>query len=450
MLPGQIAAVRWSIATERADAHGAIEYARQALSHLPQTEAFMRSLAAFNLGDAYFLTGEVIEASTAFSDAVDLSIASGSLHMVTMSSANLARTLILRGRLHEADQCCERALKVAADLSESPAKVKPTLGILYAYLGHLRRERDDLVAAEGHLDQALELGQQSGYVEVLAATYWALAQFHRAQADVHAGLAILERAIETVADPSLTAMRRLLLAERAELMVVLDRLEDAERWAREHRVGEVVEFGFPQERECLSLVRLRLARGEISEATDLLARLLSAAKAAGRYGSVIEILALQALALQEGGRHTAALSALEQALALAEPEGYVRTFADQGPPMAALLREVGASGIAPLYVARLLLAIASPGQASPEPISGRKSASDREFGMLSSRAGLLTDREVEVLRLLAGGASNQGIATALTVSVGTVKAHISHILGKIGAHNRTEAVVRARARGLLQ
>ena len=112
VLQGQIAAVRASIAAERADARRTIEYARQALSHLPSSEPFMRSLAAFNLGDAYLLTGDVVPAGAAFADAVELSLSTGSLHMVAVSSANLARTLMLRGRLREAERVCLRALKV--------------------------------------------------------------------------------------------------------------------------------------------------------------------------------------------------------------------------------------------------------------------------------------------------------------------------------------------------
>ncbi|MCL5960549.1 MAG: LuxR C-terminal-related transcriptional regulator, partial [Chloroflexi bacterium] len=281
--------------------------------------------------------------------------------------------------------------------------------------------------------------------------YWALAQLHRAQADVMAGLAMIERAIETVQDNGLTVMRRLLLAERAELLVALARLEDAENWAREHRVGEAVDFGLPHERECLSLVRLRLARGEVAEAVKLLARLLGPAETAGRFGVVIEILALQALALQESGKLTLAQSSMERALALAEPEGFIRTFADHGEPMGALLRQVAARGIASEYVARLLAAIASPGRSAPPGGSTHHGpASDLGAAMMRSGAEPLTAREIEVLRLLAGGASNLVIAGELTVSVGTVKAHISHILGKIGAGNRTEAVALARKLGLLE
>ena len=449
ILQGQIAVVRASIASERADAQRTIKYARQALAHLPSSEPFMRSLAAFNLGDAYLLTGDVVPASAAFADAVDLSLTTGSLHMAVVSSANLARTELLRGRLREAERACQRALKVVAEVSEAPARTVPTVGMLYAYLGHLRREQGDLEGAGHYLRQALELGEQSGYVEVLAATYWALAGVHRAQADVQAGLAMIERAIETVHGQSLTVMRRLLLAERADLLVALARLEEAESWAREHRVGEVADFGLPGEREWLSLVRLRLARDEAAEAVSLLTRLLGPAEAAGRFGVVIEILALQALALQASGKLTPALSALEQALVLAGPEGYLRTFADHGEPMAMLLRQVAARGVASLYVARLLAAIQGSGVRDQGAAGERDAPPNPGPRLLPPGVEPLTAREVEVLRLLAAGASNQRIADELTVSIGTVKAHTSHILGKIGAGNRTEAVARARELGLL-
>jgi LuxR family transcriptional regulator, maltose regulon positive regulatory protein len=336
--------------------------------------------------------------------------------------------------------------------------------MLYAYLGQLRRELDDLEGAGRYLGQALELGTRSGYVEALAASYWALAQLRRAQLDVPAGLAMIDRAIETVEGHSLTEMRRLLLAERAELLVALGRLDEAESWARALRVEESLEPGLSQERESLSLVRLRLARGEVDEAAKLLARLLGPAESGGRFGVVIELLALQALALYQSGRLTPALSSLERALVLAEPEGYVRTFADHGESMSELLRRMATRAVSPEYVARLLGAIESPGRAAPEPTrpagSDARSANepamrpaladDAESGIERSEVETLTARELEVLRLLITGAPNQKIADELAVSVGTVKAHVSHILGKLGAHSRTEGVARARALGLLE
>jgi LuxR family maltose regulon positive regulatory protein len=260
---------------------------------------------------------------------------------------------------------------------------------------------------------------------------------------------MIERAIQTVQEPSLTVMRRLLLAERADLLVALRRLEDAERWAREHRVGEVLDFGLPGERECLSLARLRLARGEVAEAVNLLGRLRSPAEAAGRCGVLIEILALQALALHQGGKLQQALSSIEKALVLAEPEGYIRTFADHGEPMGVLLRQLAGRGFAPQYIARILTAIVSPGRSAGRPAAGPAPKKENEAPATPDGTKPLTARELEVIRLLAGGASNQRIANELTVSVGTVKAHISHILGKMEAGNRTEAVARARKLGLL-
>jgi LuxR family maltose regulon positive regulatory protein len=163
--------------------------------------------------------------------------------------------------------------------------------------------------------------------------------------------------------------------------------------------------------------------------------LLEAAQAAGRTAHVIKVRALQALAYQAQGDDGRALSALEQALVLAAPEGYVRTFVDDGEPMARLLRRARAKGIAPEYVSRLLAAFgertpaAAPlGQALVEP---------------------LTEREMEVLRLIAAGLSNREIGDELVVAVSTVKSHINHIYGKLDVKNRTRAVARARTLGLL-
>ena len=337
-----------------------------------------------------------------------------------------------------------------AEASETPARTVPTVGMLYAYLGHLKREFGDLTSAGSYLEQALELGEQSGYVEVIAVTSWALARLHRAQGDALAGLAVIERAIETVQEESLTVMRRLLLAERADLLVALDRTVEAETWAREQRVGEVVDLDLPTEQECLSLARLRLARGEVAEAARILERLLGPAEAAGRMGVAIEILVLEALVLQESGKLTPALNSLERALVLAEPEGYIRTFADQGEPMGALLSQMAARGVATGYAARLLAAIQGTEAGGHGQWVGSATltipALDNRHPIPAAEP--LTAREIEVFRLLTSGASNQRIADALTVSVGTVKAHISHILGKIGVGNRTEAVAWARKFGL--
>jgi DNA-binding NarL/FixJ family response regulator len=151
--------------------------------------------------------------------------------------------------------------------------------------------------------------------------------------------------------------------------------------------------------------------------------MLAAAAAQSRTGSVIEIGALRALALAACGNQDAAVDALARALALGYPQGYVRVFADEGAPMAALVRACGEAGAVP---PRSRAAAAPPGMAEP-----------------------LTGRELEVLRLLAAGSSNQRIARGLFVALDTVKKHVTHVLGKLGAANRTEAAARARQLGLI-
>jgi LuxR family maltose regulon positive regulatory protein len=162
----------------------------------------------------------------------------------------------------------------------------------------------------------------------------------------------------------------------------------------------------------------------------LLANLLEAAEAGGYGGSAIKILVLQSLAFQSLGDLDRALSALSRALSLAEPEGYVRTFVDEGEPMARLLRLALSRGIAPDYAARLLAAFGQETEPTPP---GRESLVEP-----------LTKRELDVLRLVVAGLSNPEIADELVIAVSTVKTHINHIFGKLGVENRTQAVIKAQ------
>jgi LuxR family maltose regulon positive regulatory protein len=178
-----------------------------------------------------------------------------------------------------------------------------------------------------------------------------------------------------------------------------------------------------------------IAQGKPGEALRLLARLLEEAQAVGRMGSVIEVLALQALAFQAQDNLDQALSALERALSLAEPEGFVRTFVDEGKPMARLLRRALSQGIAPNYVARLLAAFGQEVELTSPA--------------MESLVEPLSERELEVLRLVVAGLPNPEIAQELIIAVSTVKSHVNHIYGKLGVESRTQAVARARELGLL-
>jgi LuxR family transcriptional regulator, maltose regulon positive regulatory protein len=206
---------------------------------------------------------------------------------------------------------------------------------------------------------------------------------------------------------------------------------------------------YPQEPAYMVLARVLLAQHEPGPALTLLQRLLDAAASQGRADSIIEIQALRALALAARGDHGSARDALTEALALACPQGYVRVFGDEGEPMRALLAQLPAArpsqqhparGMAPGYLPALLRAC---GRADTAPSQRR--ATTTPPGL----AEPLTGRELEVLRLLAAGRSNQRIARDLVVALDTVKKHVTHVLGKLGAANRTEAVARARDLGLI-
>jgi LuxR family maltose regulon positive regulatory protein len=232
-------------------------------------------------------------------------------------------------------------------------------------------------------------------------------------------------------------------AQRARLLLAQGDLPGAARFPQENGLGPDDEPDYARESGHLVLARILLAQDRPGQALALLDRLYTAAKAQDRTGSLIEIGALRALTLAATRDEAGAVTTLDGALALACPQGHVRVFADEGPPMAVLLgrliaaqRTGQAAAEVPLgYLARLQRAF-GPGQPAREPASP---------GIVDP----LTSRELEVLGLLAAGRSNQAIAGQLVVTLDTVKKHVSHVLDKLGATNRTEAVARARQLNLI-
>jgi LuxR family transcriptional regulator, maltose regulon positive regulatory protein len=238
-------------------------------------------------------------------------------------------------------------------------------------------------------------------------------------------------------------------SQRARLMLAQGDVAAAAQWAKAAGLSPDDEPDYPREPTYLALARVLLAQEHVGQAIALLERLLELASSQGRTGSIIEIQALRALALAACGDHASALGALTEALTLACRRGYVRILADEGAPMRALLAQLpaahrdeqsAADGIDPGYLAALLRAC---GQADAAPPPRRAAAAPP--GLIEP----LTDRELEVLRLLAAGRSNQRIAHDLVVALDTVKKHVTHVLGKLGAANRTEAAARARQLGLI-
>jgi LuxR family maltose regulon positive regulatory protein len=252
-------------------------------------------------------------------------------------------------------------------------------------------------------------------------------------------------------------------AARAQLCLAQGNLAAAWQWAAARALHPTDEISYPREPEYLTLARMLIAQGRDepasrsqADALGLLERLLHNAKAYERMSSVIEILTLQALALQAQGNLTAALATLERALTLAEPEGYIRVFLDEGAPMAMLFREVQTHGIAPNYAAKLLAAFDEGAQPLREAAHKGKGAGENDLLSLPlprspapPQADTLSDRELELLRLVAAGYSNQEIAEKLFLAIGTVKKHLNNIFSKLDVQSRTQAIARARELDLL-
>jgi len=248
--------------------------------------------------------------------------------------------------------------------------------------------------------------------------------------------------------PQVVALLSPVPSQRARLLLAQGDVPAAAQWATAAGLSPDDEPDYPREPAYLVLARVLLAHNDPGPALTLLQRLLDAAARQGRTGSIIEIQVLRALALAAGGDHASALDGLTEALTLARRHGYVRVFADEGAPMHALLAQLPAARPGQQHAARR---IDRGYLAALLRACGRTDAAPPRRGVAAppGLAEPLTDRELEVLRLIAAGKSNQRIAHDLVVALDTVKKHVTHVLGKLGAANRTEAVARARQFGLI-
>ena len=313
-------------------------------------------------------------------------------------------------------------------------------------LGGVAYQRNELDLAHRHVTEGIPLCRQFVYTPPLAFGLATLAWIRQASADSAGALATMEEAVQASPDPA--GPLNPVPAQRARLLLAQGDVDGAARWTKENGLGAEDELCYAAEPEHLVLARVLLAQGRPGQALALLDRLHAAAVTQDRTGSVIEAGALRALALATMGEDADAVAGLAEALTLACPQGYVRVFADEGPPMAALLAQLIAAQRAghvaeiPLACLARLQRAFTAADSSPGPRSGATAAVP---GIVEP----LTCRELEVLGMLAAGQSNQAIASQLVVTLDTVKKHVSHVLSKLGAANRTEAVSRARRLDLI-
>ena len=433
----------------------AIELYRQAFERLGEGRHFLRGLLSLELGTAYLTTGDLAAAEGSFEEARTASEEAGNTFGALGAEWHLAEILIARGRLHDALALARRSVRRA---EERGGRNAPGAAMAHGVLAEIRREWNDLPAAVELAGRAWELGKRGEIANGLLVGSLHMARVLQSLGDFPGALAALGRAEEIMArtgQPGWIAIIHLL---RAGIQIAQSRaegntaaLEEAARWAEDFGLLAGWRQGFEEKlpglHRCeyphLIVARILAARGDSGTALELLAGILEGAERNGRLHSVIEILVLEA-GIRDGlGEREAALACLRRALPLAEPEGFVRIFVDEGPGIAGLIREAAPGVVSPDYARRLAEAF---GTEAPDTPAAAPAPSP---GAPAEPPETLSEREAEVLRLIATGLSNADAGRKLFIAPSTVKKHLENIYAKLGTRNRTQAIARAREAGLL-
>lgn len=420
------------------------DMAEKAKSFHPD-EKFVWSSLEFALGWAYRFSGELEPAHQAFVKSSAISREAGNIYMAVSTVCRAAYGQVLMGRLHQAEQTFLEAVKLASDKS---VKKYPVAGYAFVYLGGIYHEWNDLKAARRYALEGIQLCERVGYIMDQVVGYVYLSRICLAQWDLIGAQEACQSAQElSQLMEDYKYVQRWVEDCQVRLWIAQEKDESLINWVQSSDLKIDGTPDFKRDIDQIILARALVAVGMdyptssyLDDALLLLSKLYALAESAKWNGKTIEILVLQALALHSNGDTPEALNALEKALILAKPGGYIRTFVDQGQPMAELLQLAISKEISPIYSRRLLRIHESERQTRKE---------ENKDALASTLVEPLSKRELEVLKMLASDLSGPEIARELSVALSTVRYHTNNIYGKLSVHNRRQAVLRANELDLL-
>ena len=448
LLLGTVCAFRTTIAAVTGETESALALGQEALNLLPSDNIDVRAHTTNSLGVNYYYLGAMEDANRACSEAGTLAQQAGNLYLAMVAASYRAKALVCQGQLTQAEGVIQQALDMGSSLGLPIHSRIPAASVVCSSFADLLYEWNKLEEAEHYVTDALELGQRLAFGSALWSAYYTLARIRLARGDQKGA----EMAIENLHRYRLTSTvplpARLMNAEQARANLMFGRLEAVKRWMITNQTDKPRVLDFIQEVEDMTLARFYLFSGQPDLTLRLLYSFRTSTETSERKAHLIEILVLTALSHHALGDDQQAFETLHKALEMAEPEGYMRTFVDAGQPMAALLYKALTRGAMPNYVRRLL-SIFPADDAASNSTPGRyaaQQARSKEKDIIEP----LSERELEVLQLMAGGASNQEIAETLVIALTTAKKHVSNIIRKLGVDNRTQAVAIGRNLGLCQ
>jgi LuxR family maltose regulon positive regulatory protein len=440
-IPASVATYRAALALVSGDLDATIAHANEALTLVPADDDLVGAAAGALAGLASWAMGDLAGAHAAYTQSAVGLRRIGHLADVLGLYITLGDLRRTQGRLSDAQRTYQEALELAAGEPGS-APLRGTADMHTGIAGVLL-ERDELADAAEHLAAGEQLGEHNGLPQNPYRRRVVAARLREAEGDLDQALDLLDEA-ERLYNGDYAPNVAPVAATRARLQLRRREIADAEAWVRDRLLSADDELSYVREYEYVTLARVLLARYEaerdgavLDQAADLLLRLHAAAQTGGRDGTVLEVLVLQALTDRARGNLPAALNALHDAVTLARPEGYVRIFADEGPPMIALLKALGKqeTGVTQTYVRRLLA-----------DTSGSKRPTPASQELLIEP---VSDRELDVLRLLATDLNGPDIARHLHISLNTMRTHSRNIFRKLQVTSRRAAVRRATELGLL-